>query len=113
LQSRIEKGQASFQEKCKWLLKKSFISETEYKVMDAIRDIRNEHAHWRPSATKRKLKYFGTQLLTSKAVKRILLDVQPIVEKLRGISGSKETLAVIPWPSFIDQLDRVGQLDTS
>jgi hypothetical protein len=57
----------------------------------------------RPSATKRKLKYFGTPLLTSKAVKRILMDVQPIVEKLRGISGSKETLAVIPWPSFFDE----------
>ena len=92
--------------------KKSLISKTEYEVMDAIRDILNEHAHWRPSATKRKLKYFGTPLLTSKAVKRILMDVQPIVEKLRGISGSKETLAVIPWPSFFDELDRVGQPDT-
>jgi hypothetical protein len=104
LQTRIEKGQATFQEKCKWLLlKKSLISKTEYEVMDAIRDIRNKHAHWRPSATKRKLKYFGTPLLTSKAVKRILMDVQPIVEKLRGISGSKETLAVIPWPSFFGE----------
>jgi hypothetical protein len=103
LQSRIEKDQATFQEKCKWLQKKSLISKTEYEVMDAIRDIRNEHAHWRPSATRRKLKYFGTPLLTSKAVKRILMDVQPIVEKLRGISGSKETLAVIPWPSFFDE----------
>jgi hypothetical protein len=106
LQSRIEKGQANSQEKFKRLLQKGLISQAEYDVMDAIRDIRNEHAHWRPSAAKRKLKYFGTPLLTSKAVKRILMDVQPIVEKLRGISESKETLAVIPWPSFFDEFDR-------
>jgi hypothetical protein len=45
LQSRIEKGQASFQEKFKRLLQKGLISQAEYDVMDAIRAIRNEHAH--------------------------------------------------------------------
>jgi hypothetical protein len=25
------------------------------------------------------------------------------VEKLRGVSGSRETLAVIPWPGFFDK----------
>jgi hypothetical protein len=40
------------------------------------------------------------------------LDVQPIVEKLRGISGSKETLAVIPGPSFFAELDRIGRSGT-
>jgi hypothetical protein len=71
--------------------------------MDKIREIRNEHIHWRPSARRRKLKYFDTALLTRKAVRQILMDVQPIVEKLRGISGSSETLAVIPWPGFFDK----------
>jgi hypothetical protein len=103
LQSRIGKGRASFQEKFKRLLQKGLISQAEYDVMDAIRDIRNEHAYWRPSDAKRRLKYFGTPLLTRKALKRILMDVQPIVEKLRGISGSRETLAVIPWPGFFDE----------
>jgi hypothetical protein len=41
--------------------------------------------------------------MTRNALQQILMDVQPIVEQLRGISGSKETLAVIPWPGFFDE----------
>jgi hypothetical protein len=41
--------------------------------------------------------------MTRKALSQILRDVQPIVEKLRGVSGSRETLAVIPWPDFFDK----------
>ena len=103
LQSKIEEGYASFKDKFQWLLDKDLISKTDYDVMDEIRKIRNKHAHWRPSATRRKLKYFDTALLTRKAVRQILMDVQPIVEKLRGISGSREALAVIPWPGFFDK----------
>jgi hypothetical protein len=103
LQSKIEEDYASFKEKFKWLRDEDLISKTDYDVMDEIRKIRNKHAHWRPSATRRKLKYFDTALLTRKAVRQILMDVQPIVEKLRGISGSSETLAVIPWPGFFDK----------
>jgi hypothetical protein len=103
LQSRIEEDYVSFKEKFQWLLAKDLISKTDYDVMDEIRKIRNKHAHWRPSATRRKLKYFDTALLTHKAVRQILMDVQPIVEKLRGVSGSRETLAVIPWPGFFDK----------
>jgi hypothetical protein len=103
LQSRIEEDYASFKDKFQWLLDKALISKTDYDVMEEIRKIRNKHAHWRPSATRRKLKYFDTALLTHKAVRQILMDVQPIVEKLRGVSGSRETLAVIPWPDFFDK----------
>jgi hypothetical protein len=110
-QRRIEQGYVSFKSKFEWLRKRGQISQADEKVMDAIREIRNEHVHWRPSATRRKLKYFDCALLTRKAVQQILMDVQPIVEKLRGISGSKETLAVIPSPSFFDEVDRTyGQL---
>jgi hypothetical protein len=103
LQSRIEEGYASFKEKFTWLRAKGLISKADEKVMEEIRKIRNKHAHWRPSATRRKLKYFDTALLTRKAVRQILMDVQPIVEKLRGMSGSRETLAVIPWSGFFDE----------
>lgn len=112
LKKGIQERRASFTTKFEWLRDKRLISRADVQVMEAIRDIRNEHAHWRPSATRRELKYFGTPLLTSKAVKQILLDVQPIVEKLRGISGSKETLAVIPGPSFFAELDRIGRSGT-
>jgi hypothetical protein len=71
--------------------------------MDAIREIRNEHIHWRPSATRRKLKYFGIPLLTRRAVKQILCDAQPIVAKLRGISGSTDKFGVIP-PGYFDEV---------
>jgi hypothetical protein len=103
LQSRIEEDYASFKGKFQWLLDKDLISKTDYDVMDEIREIRNKHAHWRRSATRRKLKYFGIPLMTRKALSQILMDVQPIVEKLRGVSGSRETLAVIPWPGFFDK----------
>jgi hypothetical protein len=103
VKSRIEEDYASFKEKFTWLRVKGLISEADEKVMEEIRKIRNKHAHWRPSTTRRKLKYFDTALLTRKAVRKIFMDVQPIVEKLRGISGSTETLAVIPWPGFFDE----------
>jgi hypothetical protein len=102
-QRRIEEDYVTFKSKFEWLWNKGLISHTDTKVMDKIREIRNEHIHWRPSATRRKLKYFETPLLTRKAVQQILMDVQPIVEKLRGISGSRETLPVIPWPGFFDE----------
>jgi hypothetical protein len=98
----IEEGYASFKSKFEWLLNKGLLSKTDTKVMEEIRKIRNEHAHWRPSATRRRLKYFGTPLLTSRAVKQILLDVQPIVANLRGISGSTEKLSVIPPGLYFD-----------
>jgi hypothetical protein len=103
LQSKIEEGYASFKEKFTWLRDSGVISEADENVMEEIRKIRNKHAHWRPSATRRKVKYFDTALLTRKALRQIFMDVQPIVEKLRGISGSTETLAVIPWPGFFDK----------
>jgi hypothetical protein len=109
-QRKIEEGYVGFKSKFEWLRKRGLISQADEKVMDEIRDIRNNHAHWRPSAARRKLKYFEVQLMTRKAVQQILMNVQPIVEKLRGISGSKETLTVIPWPSFFDEIDRYGQL---
>src|SRR5262249_40998119 len=90
-QRKIEEGYVSFKSKFEWLRKGRLISKADEKVMDAIREIRNEHAHWRPSATRRKLKFFNSPLLTRKTVQHILTDVQPIVEKLRGISGSKDT----------------------
>jgi hypothetical protein len=103
VQTKIEEGYVTFKSKFEWLLRKGLISKTDYDVMDTIRDIRNEHAHWRPSATRRKLKYFGSPLLTRKAVKQILLDVQPIVANLRGISGSTEMFGVIP-PGYFDEV---------
>jgi hypothetical protein len=98
----IGEGYASFKSKFEWLLNKGLLLKPDAKVMDVIRKIRNEHAHWRPSATRRKLKYFGTPLLTSRAVRQILLDVQPIVVNLRGISGSTEKLSVIPPGLYFD-----------
>jgi hypothetical protein len=102
-QRKIEEGYVSFKSKFEWLRKRGLISQADEKVMDAIREIRNEHVHWRPSATRRKLKYFGTPLLTRRAVKRILCDVQPIVGKLRGIFGSTEMFGIVP-PGYFDEV---------
>lgn len=100
-QNSIEQGYVSFKSKFEWLFKKVLITEAEQKVMDEIRKIRNEQVHSRSTKTRRKLKYLGTALLTRKAVRQIVLDVQQLVDKLRGISGSKETRGIIP-PRFFD-----------
>jgi len=102
-QSRIKGGYVTFKSKYEWLLKKNLILKPDYDVMDVIREIRNEHVHWRPSVTRRKLKYFETPLLTRRAVKQMLLDAQPIVVKLRVISGSREVFGLYP-PGYWDEV---------
>ena len=100
--NRIEEGYVSFKSKFEWLFNKALITDTEKQIMDEIRKVRNEQVHARPTQKRRKLKYFDKQLMTRKALRQILTDVQPLVEKLRTISGSKERRGIIP-PRFFDE----------
>lgn len=98
----IERGYVSFKSKFDWLLKRGAITESDKSVMDEIRKIRNDQVHLRPTKTRPKFKYFGTPLMTRKAFRQILVDVQPLVEKLRAISGNPDKRGVIP-PNFFDE----------
>jgi Domain of unknown function (DUF4145) len=97
----IIEGYRSFKSKFEWLFNKGLITETHKNVMDEIRKIRNEQVHSRPSSKRQKLTYFDTALLTRKAIEQMLLDVQPLVEKLGRISGVTAP-SVIP-PRFFDE----------
>jgi len=100
--SKIEQGYVSFKSKFEWLFNKTLITETDKQIMDEIRKLRNEQVHSRPTKKRRKLKYFDIQLMTSRTLRQVLTDVQPLVEKLRDISGSKEKRGIIP-PRFFDE----------
>jgi hypothetical protein len=97
--AKLEQGHLSFKSKFEWLFGKAVITESDRRVMDEIRRIRNEQVHSRPTGRRPKYKYSGIPLMTRKALRQLLIDVQPLVEKLRRTSGSKETRGVIPESS--------------
>ena len=100
--AKVEQGYVSFKSKFEWLFGKAVITESDTRVMDEIRRVRNEQVHSRPTGRRPKYKYFGTPLMTRKALRQLLIDVQPLVEKLRSASGNKESRGIIP-PRFFDE----------
>lgn len=101
-ENAIEQGYVSFKSKFEWLFKKGVITESDRKVMDEIRRLRNDQVHSRPTKTRPKFRYFDIPLMTRKALRQVLVDVQPVVEKLRTISGNQDKRGVIP-PRFFDE----------
>jgi len=99
---RIAQGYVSFKSKFEWLFRKRAITETEKNVLDEIRKIRNEQIHSRPSKHRRKIKYFGNQLMTRKTLEQIIIDLEAVLKTLRTVSGNKDKHGVIP-PRFFDE----------
>lgn len=103
-EEKLEQGYFSFKSKFEWLFGKAVITESDKRVMDEIRRIRNEQVHSRPTERRPKYKYFDIPLMTRKALRQLLIDVQPLVAKLRSASGSKDTRGIIP-PRFFDEAE--------
>lgn len=103
LLKRIDTGYVTFKEKCDWLRKNALISDAEYDVMDAVRDLRNKTTHARPSAERERLLYRKFPLLTQRSIRQLFVDVELILRKLRTASGRKEKWMIVP-PGYAEEL---------
>lgn len=100
---KMEDGYVSFKSKFEWLRKKSLITYDQSKIMEEIRVLRNTHIHVRPTNTRLRYKYFKKSLLTTTSLRRMFLDVEKVLQKLREQSGSQLEWDILP-PRYASEM---------
>ena len=112
---RMDNGFMSFKSKFEWLYSKGLISNCERDVMEEIRVLRNGNIHARPSEGRQRFQYFGKPMLTNDSLKKIFVDIEKVLQKLRMQSGRESDWGTVPpgyasemnWPqSAIDVFDK-------
>jgi len=93
---KMDDGYVSFKSKFEWLRKRSLIDNEEQDIMEEIRVLRNAHAHAKPSERRPRHKYFGRSLLTTTSLRRIFVDVESVLQRLREQSGRKAKWGTAP-----------------
>jgi len=93
---KIDNGFMSFKCKFEWLYKKSLISDVERDIMEELRLLRNANIHVRPSERRRRFKYFKKPLLTKASLRKMFVDVEKVLQKLRIQSGRKVDWGILP-----------------
>jgi hypothetical protein len=107
--NRINTGYVSFKSKCDWMLARSLIDQSDWNVMDEVRALRNAFAHAQASGKRKRYKYRGFALLTQQSVRRLFVDVELVLRKLRAGSGQKSTWSTIP-PGYPKEMGWAGEL---
>lgn len=102
--NQMDDGFASFKSKLEWLRKRSLITDDERGIMEEIRILRNAYTHARPNGKRPKLKYFGKSLLTRISLRRVFVDVESVLRKLRGQSGKKCKWRTVP-PGYASEMN--------
>lgn len=100
---KMEDGFVSFKSKFDWLRKKSLITNDQYNIMEEIRVLRNAHIHVRPTEKRIRYKYFKKALLTTSSLRKMFVDVQKILQKLRNQSGNKVKWEILP-PEYASEM---------
>jgi len=100
---KIDEGFISFKRKFKWLHQKTLINDLQYNVMEQIRILRNAHIHVRPRILRQRYKYFGKSLLTISSLRKMFLDVEKVLIKLREHSGRIPEWRILP-PGYASEL---------
>ena len=112
---KMDNGFMNFKCKFEWLYNKSLISDVERDIMEEIRILRNTNIHVRPSERRRRFKYFKKPLLTKTSTRKMFVDVEKVLQKLRMHSGRKVDWGILPpgyalemnWPkSAIDVFEK-------
>ncbi len=113
-QRRMDHGYVSFKSKCDWLRARSLIDQNEWEVMDEVRRLRNEYAHARPTPNRRRFRYRIFPLLTQRSLRKLFVDVELVLRKLRLSSGRASEWPTVPpgyasemgWPAaYVEALD--------
>jgi hypothetical protein len=101
--TRVKGDFVSFKTKVEWLFARNVVAVAERDIMEEVRRLRNEVIHSRPTAQRRKYKYFDSPLMTRVATKRLFTDVNNTIRTLRSISGNPEKWNVIP-PGYAQEM---------
>jgi hypothetical protein len=100
---KMEDGFVSFKSKFDWLRRKSLITYGQVNIMEQIRLLRNAHIHVRPISTRQRYKYFNKTLLTTTSLRRMFLDVEKVLQKLRNQSGNQPEWGILP-PRYASEM---------
>jgi hypothetical protein len=79
------------------MLARKLIVAEDWKVMDEIRVLRNDFVHARPTEARKRFRFRGFPLLTQRSLRRLLLDVELILRKVRQQSGRTSDWMTVPW----------------
>jgi hypothetical protein len=101
--NKVSEGYISFKAKFEWLKEKKLISGEQRNVMEEIRLLRNANVHMRPTNKRLRYKYSTKPLLTKESLRKIFLDVEKVLQKLRVQSGSKPKWDILP-PGYATEM---------
>lgn len=102
-EKQIKNGFVSFKNKFEWLRSRNLLTDQERDIMEGIRILRNANIHARPQGKRLKSKYFGKPLLTRTSIRKMFLDVEKVLQKLRSQSGKKSTWGTVP-PGYATEM---------
>lgn len=102
-QKKLADGFVTFKAKFEWLKAKGLLSDHDREIMEEIRVLRNAFIHARPTSKRPKYKYFGKALLTRTSVRRLFVDVEIVLKKIRSQSGVTQKWQTVP-PGYATEL---------
>ena len=102
-QQRMDNDYISFKGKYDWLRARALINRHDWIIMDEVRQLRNDYVHTRPTESRRRLKYRGFQLLSQRSIRRLFVDVELTLRKIRARIGRSSRWMTVP-PGYASEL---------
>jgi hypothetical protein len=102
-QKRIAEGYVSFRTKYEWLRARELIDQSAFHILEEVRVVRNAFVHTRPTQGRRRLRYRGFPLLTQRSIRKLFIDVELTLRKIREITGRSSRWMTVP-PGYASEL---------
>jgi hypothetical protein len=100
---RMNNGYISSKAKYDWLRARALINQDDWSIMDEVRQLRNDYVHTRPTESRRRFKYRGFQLLSQRSIRRLFVDVELTLRKIRARTGRSSRWMTVP-PGYASEL---------
>jgi len=100
---QIDDGYVTFKSKYDWLLARNLIDQGCWYVMDEIRCLKNDYVHARPNSARTRSQYQGFPLLTKRSVRKLFVDVELTLRKVRQASSRSSKWQTVP-PGFASEM---------
>jgi len=102
-QQRIVEGYVSFKTKYEWLRARGLIDQNAFDILEEVRVVRNALVHSLPAQGRRRVCYQGFPLLTQRSVRKLFLDVELTLRKIREPAGRSSRWMTVP-PGYASEL---------
>jgi hypothetical protein len=102
-QQRIVEGYVSFKTKYEWLRARGLIDQNAFDILEEVRVVRNALVHTRPAQGRRRVCYQGFPLLTQRSLRKLFLDVELTLRKIREPAGRSSRWMTVP-PGYASEL---------